>query len=67
MSKRRFTTVLSRYVVNPVVKLAVRSMPTSGTPAELLSAAGIDAADSSKAREAFQGAAGRCGGHPESG
>jgi len=26
-----------------VVKLAVRSMPTSGTPAELLSAAGIDA------------------------
>ena len=24
MSKRRFTTVLSRYVVNPVVKLAVR-------------------------------------------
>ena len=27
-----------------VVKLAVRDMPTSGTPAELLSAAGIDAA-----------------------
>jgi transketolase len=27
-----------------VVKLAVRSIPTSGTPAELLSAAGIDAA-----------------------
>jgi transketolase len=26
-----------------VVKLAVRAMPTSGTPAELLSAAGIDA------------------------
>jgi transketolase len=26
-----------------VIKLAVRSMPTSGTPAELLSAAGIDA------------------------
>ena len=26
-----------------VVKLAVRSMPTSGTPAELLNAAGIDA------------------------
>ena len=26
-----------------VVKLAVRSIPTSGTPAELLSAAGIDA------------------------
>ncbi|MCX5768972.1 MAG: transketolase, partial [Candidatus Hydrogenedentes bacterium] len=26
-----------------VVKLAVRSMPTSGTPAQLLNAAGIDA------------------------
>ena len=26
-----------------MVKLAVRSIPTSGTPAELLSAAGIDA------------------------
>jgi transketolase len=29
--------------VPTVIKLAVRSMPTSGTPAELLSAAGIDA------------------------
>ncbi len=29
--------------VPAVIKLAVRSMPTSGTPAELLSAAGIDA------------------------
>jgi len=29
--------------VHTVIKLAVRSMPTSGTPAELLSAAGIDA------------------------
>jgi transketolase len=28
----------------PIVRLAVRDMPTSGTPAELLHAAGIDAA-----------------------
>jgi transketolase len=46
----------------PVVKLAVRSMPGSGTPAELLAAAGIDAthiADAAREVAARAGARGR--------
>jgi transketolase len=44
-----------------VVKLAVRSMPTSGTPAELLSAAGIDAAHIVAAARELAGRAGARG------
>jgi transketolase len=45
----------------PVVKLAVRSMPGSGTPAELLSAAGIDAAHIADAARELVGRTGTRG------
>ena len=44
-----------------VVKLAVRSMPGSGTPAELLAAAGIDAAHIADAARDVVGRAGARG------
>jgi transketolase len=44
-----------------VVKLAVRAMPGSGTPAELLGAAGIDAAHIADAARELAGASGRRG------
>ena len=39
-----------------VIQLAVREMPTSGTPAELLAAAGIDAAHIAAAARRLVGA-----------
>jgi transketolase len=45
----------------PVVKLAVRSMPGSGTPAELLAAAGIDATHIADAAREVAGRAGARG------
>jgi transketolase len=44
-----------------VVKLAVRSMPGSGTPAELLAAAGIDATHIADAARELAGRAGARG------
>ena len=44
-----------------VVKLAVRSLPGSGTPAELLGAAGIDAAHIAAAARELVGRAGARG------
>jgi transketolase len=47
-----------------VVKLAVRSMPGSGTPAELLAAAGIDATHIADAARELVGRAGARGRSP---
>ena len=47
-----------------VVKLAVRAMPGSGTPAELLAAAGIDAEHIADAARELAGASGRRGRSP---
>jgi transketolase len=44
-----------------VTKLAVRSMPGSGTPAELLAAAGIDASHIADAAREMTGSAGPAG------
>jgi transketolase len=44
-----------------VTKLAVRAMPGSGTPAELLAAAGIDAAHIADAARELAGRAGARG------